>query len=161
MITPERLRELVAYDPDTGIVSWLPRPDQDEFNELFAGKPAGYFRDGYGTINLRPEKCQISYAKVAWCLHTGQWPKHMVGHIDEDRRNFRWSNLQEFDVEKARQRRRTWGKSGIKGVGYCEGRRLAWRGQIYYEGHGHQKYFESKEEASAWVEEQRRLHHRG
>ncbi|WP_079639600.1 HNH endonuclease [Sphingopyxis flava] len=105
------LRQLLAYDPATGVLTWLPRSPEmfagkSEqarrktcacWNGRFAGKPALIGIDGcgyhQGPINGRYFKAH----RVAWALHFGQWPRHEINHINGDPRDNRISNLR--DVE--------------------------------------------------------------
>lgn len=107
----ERLRNLLDYDPETGVLRWKPRtPDMffswneagkakrcATFNEKYAGQPALIGIDGHGyyqgTILCRYYKAH----RVAWLLHYGEWPTGEIDHINGDRRDNRITNLR--DVE--------------------------------------------------------------
>ena len=87
MITPERLRELVSYDPETGIFTNLvARPN------MKVGQEAGWMV-GKGYRSLCLDGTSYRANRLAWFWLTGEWPTVLVDHIDRDRANNRASNL--------------------------------------------------------------------
>lgn len=99
-LTSTRVRELFDYQPETGVLTWLPRPLSDFatkrafaiWNSRFAGKPAGTVGTrGYVVICIRGET--HSAHQVAWVYMTGQRHEGEIDHIDGDRANNRWVNL--------------------------------------------------------------------
>jgi HNH endonuclease len=99
--TPEQLRALLRYDPDTGKLFWLPRPDSAfasmgsarAFATRFADKEAFTARhcQGYRQGNIGGH-VMLAH-RVIWAIVTGEWPKDDVDHIDTDRSNNAWGNL--------------------------------------------------------------------
>ena len=87
-LTQERLKELLRYDPETGLFYWL----QDRYR-VKAGDRAGSVSrsTGYRIIRL----CQRNYAeqRLAWFYMKGEWPPHEVDHEDLNKQNNKWSNL--------------------------------------------------------------------
>ena len=70
--TPEKLRELLSYDPDTGQLTWKPRTGEmsDLFNHNFAGSPAGTLRtDGYIAVKVS----NVAYPAPPHNLGNGSW----------------------------------------------------------------------------------------
>lgn len=101
LIPPEKLRELVTYNPGTGKLTWLHRSrslyKNDRIwrsqNSKFEGKAAfatpdknGYF---CGCTHGRNYKAH----RVAWALMTGQWPDGDIDHIDRNPANNAFENL--------------------------------------------------------------------
>ena len=111
----ERLRQLLDYDPDTGLLVWKARPLEDfdnswraasrtfaMWNKKYAGKEAFtcVHSSGYKTGNLEG----ISYRshRLIWKLVTGEDPE-LIDHINGDRADNRFANLRSVDpVENAR-----------------------------------------------------------
>lgn len=135
------LRQLLSYDPETGKLTWLPRPremfrnDQSwaAFNTRRAGTEAltavckGHLR---GKIFNRD-----MYAhRVAYALHHGAWPE-VIDHINGDPADNRISNLRDVgQTENMRnQRLRSTNSSGVTGVDW-DRRRQKWRAQITVDG---------------------------
>lgn len=123
----EELRELLAYEPDTGIVRWRVQPATN----VFPGSEAGCLsQDGYMKITIRGMYFRLH--RVIWAIVTGQWPPVTIDHKDLDRANNRWSNLRLATMSEQNRNRGAAGivgRSGVKGVSWCEfeGR---WRVQI-------------------------------
>lgn len=87
MLTIERLRELLQYDPATG--RWLRLVD---ISNQKKGSYAGTVnRDGYWMLAIDGKKYKSS--RLAWFYQTGEWPSRTVDHQDTDRANDRWGNL--------------------------------------------------------------------
>jgi hypothetical protein len=99
----ELLRQLLAYDPDTGALTWLPRP-LDMFggdvricgtwNTRYAGKPALNCVDaGHGyRVGAVLGRSYLAH-RVAWKLSTGGDPSDELDHINGDRTDNRRCNL--------------------------------------------------------------------
>ena len=132
--SPELLRQLLSYDPETGVITYKERPvsffESTEgrqashtcflWNARFAGKPAftvptarGYLR---GTILYKA----MAAHRVAWAIHYGQWPRHTVDHLDGDTSNNALYNLRAVTT-KINSRNRG---HKVKGNGLPRGVRL-------------------------------------
>lgn len=89
----EFLRERFAYDPVTGIVSFLFSCGKAKF-----GAEAGTVNDdGYRVLKVIYEKkrIQIAVHVIAWAIHHGAYPEHDVDHRDTDRLNNKINNLRD------------------------------------------------------------------
>ncbi len=125
MLSRERLQELLAYDPETGIFTWrTARPG------VAAGSIAGSRRkDGYLRIGI-DGKTYRSH-RLAFLYMTGSFPSNQVDHIDHCKTNNRWCNLREVtSQENSRNIKRF--KNNISGVtGVCWSReKKKWRSFI-------------------------------
>lgn len=113
LLTQERLRELVVYQPQTGHFFWLCRRGglaQD-------GAPAGWKNsNGYTRITVSGKSYYAH--RLAWLYMTGEWPAEEVDHINGDRRDNRFANLRATTVSlnRANTKRRSDNTSGYKGV---------------------------------------------
>lgn len=97
--SPEVLRQLLRYDPETGKLFWRERPvtffnlprDCSAWNARYAGREAltttvkGYRS---GTLFDRA----VYAHRVALAIHAGEWPE-VVDHINGDKQDNRISNL--------------------------------------------------------------------
>lgn len=97
----ERILERLSYDGSTGIFTWLPRDETDQYvmawNARYAGKPAGRLHpiDGYVTINIKvfDRKIHFFAHRAAFLFMTGSWPDQEVDHINRIRSDNRYENL--------------------------------------------------------------------
>jgi len=145
VLTAERLRHLLEYDPITGVFTNRVRRKARQAGAVI-GVAGG---SGYITLSLDG---RLYYAhRLAWLYMTGRWPAAEIDHIDCNSLNNTFSNLREADSaqNKANTRRRSDNKSGYKGV--CWNRaRSKWMAQIRREGRPHfLGHFETVEEAAA------------
>ena len=129
MISQERLRELLDYNPDTGEFKWL-RDSPSRKRGTVAGTLT---EDGY--IRIKIEGCLYRGHRLAFMWMTGVWPEHEVDHSNRVRSDNRWSNLRQ--ATKAENQRNTVnrrnGTSGFKGVTFMK-RLNKWQAHIYNGG---------------------------
>jgi hypothetical protein len=93
-LTAQHLREVLHYEPDTGIFTWL--------KTRRAGAVAGSKKeDGYIRISIRGRDFKAS--RLAWLYMTGEWPSLLVDHEDRDRGNNRWRNLRQVTHKQNRE----------------------------------------------------------
>lgn len=158
-LTASRLREVLHYDPLTGIFKWRVSLRNGKSPGDIAGALDGY---GYFKIGLN-ERLYLSH-RLAWLYMTGEWPPTGIDHINGEKGDNKWNNLRlASDAENAQNQRRAQSnsKSGILGVhprpnGRYEARiRIA--GKSRYLG-----TFSTTEEAYAvYVQAKRELHPMG
>lgn len=100
--TPDELRQLLRYEPETGRLFWRARPDDDpttlrriirNWNTRFAGKEAflTVSKRGYHTATIHNRHAAAH--RVAWAMCHGEWPKGHIDHIDGNPLNNRIENL--------------------------------------------------------------------
>lgn len=123
-LTAARLRELLHYDPDTGLFTWRhTRPKAP------AGAVAGSRqRIGYTVIRIDGH---LHYAhRLAWLHTTGAWPAASIDHVDGDKGNNRWANLRDVaHAVNCANQHRAQGAAGMLGAVW-NSRTQNWRGVI-------------------------------
>jgi hypothetical protein len=86
-LTSEQFRELLDYDPDTGLLTW-----REWRGSARAGAVAGYKNaDGYIKFLVRG-RTHLSH-RIIWSMVYGVWPKLPLDHINRVRDDNRLSNL--------------------------------------------------------------------
>ena len=116
--SPEVLRQLLRYEPETGKLFWRERHGDRRWNALWSGAEAftALNGDGYkvGSVNGR----SLLAHRVIWAMQAGEWPNGKIDHEDTVRSNNSWGNLrQATDSENAQNRNvRRDNRCGAKGV---------------------------------------------
>jgi len=112
---PTLLRQLIDYNPDTGDLTWRPRPlgwfkrmgaraseRHAAWNSAWAGKPAMQCVGTTGYRRGRLFNRDFFAHRVAFLIMTGRTPD-MIDHVNHDRTDNRWCNLREASAtENAR-----------------------------------------------------------
>lgn len=146
-LTAERLRELMFYDPITGLFMWrtgLGRRNKQE------GKIAGAV-NGKGGIVIRIDRRMYHASRLAWLYVHGEWPSGFVDHRNRNRADNSLKNLRPADRiqnggNQLKSKRNT---SGFRGVDLVKATGK-WRATIRHSGVLHfLGGFSTKEEAAA------------
>jgi len=88
MLTAERLRERLHYDPETGAFTWRASPTGNIPAGSRAGRPN---TDGYLQISIDNKRYMAS--RLAWLYMRGEWPPAEIDHINNDRADNRFAKL--------------------------------------------------------------------
>lgn len=107
MLTQKRLKEILHYEPETGVFS---RVNSKR-------KKTGYvMTKGYIQISVNG-RGMLAH-RLAWLYMTGEWPEDQIDHINHVRDDNRWINIRSIqgkqnqkNMKKAKNNR-----SGITGV---------------------------------------------
>lgn len=156
-LTPARLRELLDFDPETGVFvrrKSRGRPD-------LVGTPAGAM-DARGYLEVYVAGRLHKAHRLAWLYVHGVWPDSEVDHLNGVRSDNRLANLRVVTRRLNRQNLRrasSHNKLGLLGVSpVCKSRKYQARIQL----DGQQKHlgvFDTPEQAhQAYLEAKRRLH---
>lgn len=113
-LTAERLRELLHYDPDTGIFTWRVCPRHPR---LVGKQAGGIVKHGYlvTAIDGTHYKCH----RLVWLYVHSKWPPEHIDHINGIRSDNRLLNLRIASRAINNQNRRkpvTGSASGLLGV---------------------------------------------
>jgi hypothetical protein len=132
MLTAARLREVLNYDPETGVVTWLVRAA----NCIRIGDIAGCINPkGYHQVRI--DRATYRTHRLAFLYMTGEWPPNETDHINGDKADNRWTNLRlaTRSQNQANLRKMATNTSGYKGVRWHKGK---WEAKITV--NGQQKY---------------------
>lgn len=169
-LTVEVARELLEYDPETGVLTWKPRNQKwftykdfhIHWNSRWAGKTVGTLsKRGYLVFNVR-NKLHTAH-RTAWMLFHGEEPSGLIDHRNGDPTDNRITNLRctNHKVNAENQRDKSRGKALPLGVFPVNGSKT---GKVFARiiVNGRRKYlgtFEKPEEAAqAYLKAKRELH---
>jgi len=122
-LTVERLREVLDYDPNTGVFGWR----CSTAHQIRVGAVAGCHKNNTSGTTYR--RIHIDggnyYAhRLAWLYVHGQWPVGEIDHKDRDGLNNAIANLREATHQQNGRnvctKRR--GRCGMRGVTYRRGK---------------------------------------
>lgn len=155
MLNAERLRELLRYDPETGVFTWLVRTSTC----IKVGDVAGT-TDTLGYILIRVDGVRYKAHRLAFLWMTGEWPKDMIDHINGAKGDNRFANLRPATPAENRQNQRRAKSNSQTGLlGVCRhGKRF--RATIRIDGrYIHLGTFDTPDQAhETYLAAKRRLH---
>ena len=115
ILTAAQVRALLDYNPETGELTWLPRPKTPGSNRA-VGQATYICRQGYVKVNINGRLYRGH--RLAWVHYYGEWPESNLDHINRDRADNRIKNLRLATPAENMQNQslRCDNKSGHKGV---------------------------------------------
>lgn len=105
ILTPQRLKELLHYDPVSGLFRWKERPKNKSWNNRYAGREAGAVRDG-GYIQIHIDGRFYRAHRLAWLYTHNEWPQHQIDHTNGIRHDNSIRNLRDVTGEINSQNQR-------------------------------------------------------
>ena len=144
-ISIEDLRQLISYNPEAGILNWLPRPlqfckcerEQKRWNSRCANKVTKVTKDKLGYLRFKLFDVVYKAHRVCWALHYGAWLDQnlFIDHINNDPSDNRISNLRAVTMAQNNMNQRKLKKqtSSLKGV-FWSNKDMAWRSRLIHDG---------------------------
>jgi len=130
IITQKRLKEILHYNPETGIFTWKIRQAR---SKVSVGDAAGCKTKGYTRIKINGKL--YSSHRLAWLYVYGVFPVNQLDHINHARSDNRIENLREVtnqenhkNVSKHKRNR-----SGVNGI-HWNSRDSNWKSGIMSNG---------------------------
>lgn len=148
-VTYSRLRELLDYNPDTGLFTWL----QYRSQRANKGSVAGRVNMTTGYVEIQIDGTRYKAHRLAWLYCHGVMPDKQVDHINCCRTDNRITNLRKATSSQNQQNTGLTksNKSGRKGVYFRGGK---WQAQAQINGKKyHLGRHKSIDEASKVYEE--------
>lgn len=128
-LTQEIIKELLHYDPDTGIFTWKERDikwftsdwNYKIWNNKWPNKIcSSTMSDGYLRVCVLGKT--YKQHRLAYLYMTGKWPNNMIDHEDGIKSNNKWSNLRLVNNSGNQKNAKlsTRNKTGYVGVSFCK-----------------------------------------
>lgn len=155
-ISAEEARQLLDYNPETGVFTWrVQRRGTARVGSIAGRVDSG----GYIQIAIYGRRYQAH--RLAWMIVHGAWPEKHIDHINGKRRDNRLCNLRLATQSEnlCNTKRRSDNTSGVKGVSWHNASKK-WRARIaIYRQTKILGYFATPEEAhAAYCNAARELH---
>jgi hypothetical protein len=130
-LTADRLREVLHYEPESGVWTWI-KPNS---NSIKAGSIAGTIHPKTGYRQIRIDRKSYQSIRLAHLWMTGEWSLHDMDHIDRCRTNDKWSNIRPATRSQNTANRgiQSNNTSGFKGVSWNK-RSRKWEARIRQNG---------------------------
>lgn len=159
-LTAERLRELLHYDPETGLFTWA----VERRRKVQAGAIAGTLNKvGYRVIRI-DYRLYLAH-RLAWLYSYGDWPRGVIDHVNGEHADNRLCNLRDVDDTINAQnviKPRAHSRSGVLGAHlHIRADGLpSWRAAVRVDGKTvHLGSFQTPEQAhEAYLSAKRELH---
>jgi hypothetical protein len=138
----DRLREMLSYDPATGVLTWLKGAGRQR-----AGSVAGTVSHR-GYLRVQLDGIETYAHRIAWALVTGEWIDE-IDHVNGASNRFRNLRPASRQENQRNVRKHKDNRSGEKGVSW-DCRKQKWRARIHLSGkEKFLGYFDARREAKA------------
>lgn len=149
LASPEVLRQLLRYEPETGKLFWKARTPEmfsdkqraakhacSHFNSRFAGKEAFTTINDDGYHHSRIFGRMYKAHRVVWAIVTGEWPADQIDHINGIPTDNRFENLRPVTgLENCKNKKTpSSNTSGVIGVSWDKTNKK-WKASIRVDGH--------------------------
>lgn len=156
-LTQERLKQVLHYDHETGVFTWLVKSAKN----IKAGDAAGCFAS-YGYRRIKINRVMYRAHRIAWLYVYGAFPAAGIDHINGNKADNRLANLREANQAENNQNRKSHRNGSSKYLGVCWSKTAKkWRAKIQANRKSyHLGYFVAEEGAHAAYCEAKLEHHR-
>lgn len=126
MISQAQLKEVLEYNPDTGVFTWI-----KVIGTRKVGDVAGTERNGYIAIGINRKLYKAH--RLAYLYMTGNFPENFIDHINRIKDDNRWTNLRDATNSQnhANQVKPKNNTSGYRGVCWHK-QDKKWRAKIVH-----------------------------
>lgn len=149
MLTAERARQVVSYDPTTGVMTWTESKNWRRKVGGIAGTKSNQHGRTYVVVSVDSKSYRAH--RLAWLLVHGRWPNGDIDHKNGDTLDNRLENLRECTRAENlwNMKRPDRNNSGVKGV-HWDRRDQRWVATITVRGTVHcLGYFRDKADAAS------------
>lgn len=148
------LREILEYQPDTGLFFWKKAPSGRVSGQKVGGK------DRQGYIRIRIDNIKYAAHRLAWMYVYGSFPNNFIDHINGIKDDNRICNLRDVTRSENMQNiNKPQGKNIYLGV-YSVNKNKKYRAKIEIDGRQiHLGYFPTQENARSAYIEAKKVHH--
>jgi hypothetical protein len=154
VLSIDRAKELLTYDPDSGLFTWR----VSRRGPARAGETAGSNCHGYVLLKLDGEA--VFAHRLAWLVVYGTWPTNDIDHINGRRDDNRIANLRDVSRAVNLQNRRSAHRRSLSGLLGVKKNHGGWSASITTAGRRkHLGTFKTADEAhSIYLAAKRQLH---
>ena len=125
-LTLARLKEVLFYNPETGVFTWKVRPSKTSRRRVgdVAGGMKVTGKSGLQHLYVGIDGKDFLATRLAWFYMTGTWPKGRISYKNDDQSDLRFSNLLPQNTMNGTDK--SWAKTGRNGwTEYNDARRAA------------------------------------
>lgn len=114
ILTQERLKKLLTYDPETGVFVWAKQTSRIKIGDVAGCNHSS----GYRNINI--DYKQYSAHRLVWLYMVGAFPPDQIDHINRNKSDNRFANLRAVTGSENQHNAnlKITNTSGYKGVYY-------------------------------------------
>lgn len=116
MLTLILVKEILDYNPETGLFTWkIPTAKCVSVGDLAGSLKA----QSAGYVNINIFQRRYGAHRLAWFYMTGEWPKFEIDHINGCRSDNRFANLRDVTRQvNAQNLKKGRSNTGLLGVSY-------------------------------------------